>query len=235
MLKLKIRQVKVMEDFESVNDYDNRLPERETMVEEQLVLRGIRNKALLKSMVDVPRHLFIPEGLSDYAYYDGPLSIGEGQTISQPYIVAYMIQALNPDKDDRVLEIGTGSGYAAAVLSRLVSIVYTIERLDSLAKEAEALLKKLKYENIKVYTGDGTKGLPEEAPFDGIIVTAAAPEIPKSLLDQLDIGGRLVIPLGDRNTQELILINKDMDNIIVQRSIGAVRFVPLIGEEGWER
>jgi protein-L-isoaspartate(D-aspartate) O-methyltransferase len=144
-----------------------------------------------------------------------------------------MIQALNPDKDDRVLEIGTGSGYAAAVLSRLVTMVYTIERLDSLAKEAETLLKKLKYENIKVYTGDGTKGLPEEAPFDGIIVSAAAPEIPKSLLDQLDIGGRLVIPLGDRNTQELILINKDMDNIIIQRSIGSVRFVPLIGEEGW--
>jgi protein-L-isoaspartate(D-aspartate) O-methyltransferase len=224
-----------MEDFESVNDNNDRLPERETMVEEQLVLRGIRNKELLKSMVDVPRHLFIPEGLRDYAYYDGPLSIGEGQTISQPYIVAYMIQALNPDKDDKVLEIGTGSGYAAAVLSRLVSMVYTIERLDSLAKEAEALLKKLKYDNIKVYTGDGTKGLPAEAPFDAIIVSAAAPEIPKSLLDQLDIGGRLVIPLGDRNTQELILINKDMDNIIVRRSIGSVRFVPLIGEEGWEK
>ena len=227
-----------MEDYVSVNDDhsdDNRIPERETMVEEQLVLRGIRNEMVLKSMVDVPRHLFVPEGLRDYAYYDGPLSIGEGQTISQPYIVAYMIQALNPDKEDRVLEIGTGSGYAAAVLSRLVSVVYTIERLKPLAEEAEALLKKLKYENVKVYTGDGTKGLPEEAPFDGIIVAAAAPVIPKSLIDQLDIGGRLVIPLGDRNMQELILIYKDMDGIIDQRSLGGVRFVPLIGEEGWER
>jgi protein-L-isoaspartate(D-aspartate) O-methyltransferase len=146
-----------------------------------------------------------------------------------------MIQALNPDKEDRVLEIGTGSGYAAAVLSRLVSMVYTIERLRPLAKEAEALLKKLKYENVKVYTRDGTKGLPEEAPFDGIIVSAAAPVIPKSLIDQLGIGGRLVIPLGDRNMQELILIYKDMDGIIDQRSLGGVRFVPLIGEEGWER
>lgn len=214
---------------------NGRISDRASMIDEQLVLRGIRNKAVLKTMASVPRHLFVPEDLKDYAYYDGPLSIGEGQTISQPYIVACMIQALNPDREDRVLEIGTGSGYAAAVLSRLVSMVYTIERIGYLAEQADKLLKKLKYENIKVYTGDGTKGLPDEAPFDGIIVSAASPVIPRSLMEQLDIGGRMVIPLGDKNIQELILINKDMDGIIKERSLGAVRFVPLIGDEGWNR
>lgn len=215
-------------------DYDNRISEREAMVEEQLVFRGLRNEAVLKSMLAVPRHLFVPEHLSDYAYCDGPLSIGDKQTISQPYIVACMIEALDPGKEDVVLEIGTGSGYAAAVLSRLVSKVYTIERLDSLAKRTDILLKKLKYENIEVITGDGTKGLPGKAPFDGIIVSAGAPVIPKSLIEQLKTGGRLVIPLGTRNIQELLLVQKDMHGNIQERNLGAVRFVPLIGDEGWE-
>ncbi|MDD4766619.1 MAG: protein-L-isoaspartate(D-aspartate) O-methyltransferase [Desulfotomaculaceae bacterium] len=214
---------------------DNKISEREAMVKEQLIFRGIWNEAVQNSMLAVPRHLFVPENLRDYAYCDGPLSIGDGQTISQPYIVAYMIEALDPGKDDVVLEIGTGSGYAAAVLSRLVSKVYTIERLASHAKRAETLLKKLNYNNIEVITGDGTKGLPEQAPFDKIIVSAGASVTPKSLLEQLNMGGRLVIPLGTRDSQELLLISKDMHGDIKKRNLGSVRFVPLIGDEGWER
>ncbi|MDD4334254.1 MAG: protein-L-isoaspartate(D-aspartate) O-methyltransferase [Desulfotomaculaceae bacterium] len=218
-----------------LRDDDNRISEREAMVKEQLIFRGIWNEAVQNSMLAVPRHLFVPENLKDYAYCDGPLSIGDGQTISQPYIVACMIEALAPGKDDVVLEIGTGSGYAAAVLSGLAAMVYTIERLASHAKRADALLKKLNYNNIGVITGDGTKGLPGKAPFDGILVSAGAPVMPKSLLEQLKIGGRLVIPLGTRNSQELLLISKDMHGDIKKRSLGAVRFVPLIGDEGWER
>ncbi len=205
------------------------------MVKEQLVFRGIWNEAVRNSMLAVPRHLFVPEALRDYAYCDGPLSIGDGQTISQPYIVAYMIEALAPGKDDVVLEIGTGSGYAAAVLSRLVAMVYTIERLSSQAKRADDLLKKLNYKNIEVITGDGTRGLPDKAPFDGILVSAGAPVMPKSLLEQLKIGGRLVIPVGTRNSQELLLISKDKHGDIKKRNLGAVRFVPLIGDEGWDK
>lgn len=217
-----------------LSNEDDRFPEREAMVEEQLVFRGIRNEAVLNSMLAVPRHLFVPEDLRDYAYCDGPLSIGDGQTISQPYIVAYMIEALDPGKGDIVLEIGTGSGYAAAVLSRLAAAVYTIERLESLAIRADNLLKKLKYENVVVITGDGTRGLPDKAPFDGIMVSAGAPVIPKTLVEQLKPGGRLVIPMGTRNIQELLHIKKDMHGDIQERNLGAVRFVPLIGDEGWK-
>ncbi len=213
---------------------DDRISERQAMVEEQLIFRGIRNEAVLNSMLAVPRHLFVPELLRNYAYCDGPLSIGDGQTISQPYIVAYMVEALDPGKDDVVLEVGTGSGYAAAVLSRLVSMVYTIERLASHAGRADILLRKLNYKNVRVVTGDGTKGLPDKAPFNGILVSAGAPDIPKTLLDQLNYGGRLVIPLGTRNTQELLLVTKDDQGNIRERNLGAVRFVPLIGDEGWD-
>lgn len=219
--------------MEGLNNGCERISEREAMVEEQLVFRGIKNEAVLNSMLAVPRHLFVPESLRDYAYCDGPLAIGDGQTISQPYIVACMIEALEPGKGDVVLEIGTGSGYAAAVLSRLVSRVYTIERLASHAKQAEQLLKKSKYENIEVITGDGTKGLPDKAPFDGIIVSAGAPVIPESLLEQLNPGGRMVIPLGTKNMQELLLLTKDLQGNVRERNLGAVRFVPLIGDEGW--
>jgi protein-L-isoaspartate(D-aspartate) O-methyltransferase len=225
----------IVEDYNDIHNDDNRLSERQAMVEEQLKYRGLVNEAVLAAMLAVPRHQFVPEEQGDFAYYDGPLCIGEGQTISQPYIVAYMIEALHPDKDDRVLEIGTGSGYAAAVLSRLVAQVYTVERLENLAKQAEKTLKKLKYENVEVVIGDGTKGLPDKAPFNGIIVSAASPVIPKSLVDQLDTGGRMVIPLGDRNMQELVLIYKDTEGFIKERNLGSVRFVPLIGDEGWKK
>ncbi len=213
----------------------NRFSERETMVKEQLIFRGIWNEAVRNSMLAVPRHLFVPETLQDYAYCDGPLSIGEGQTISQPYIVAYMIEALAAGKDDIVLEVGTGSGYAAAVLSRLAAMVYTIERLASHGKSAATLLKGLGYENIEVITGDGTRGLPEKAPFDRILVSAGAPVVPKPLLEQLKNGGRLVIPLGTRDSQELLLISKNIHGDVKRRSLGAVRFVPLIGHEAWEK
>ncbi len=218
-----------------LEDYNQRNSEREAMVKEQLIFRGIWNKAVQNSMLAVPRHLFVPEALREYAYCDGPLSIGDGQTISQPYIVAYMIEALNPGKNDIVLEVGTGSGYAAAVLSRLVAMVYTVERLPAHAKRAEALLEKLNYRNIEVIVGDGTRGLPEKAPFDGILVSAGAPTIPNSLLTQLKTGGRLIIPQGTKDSQELKLITKDAHSEIRKRSLGAVHFVPLIGEEGWKR
>ncbi len=212
---------------------ENRADERKRMVDTQLIARGIKNKAVLDSMFIVPRHRFIPAHLQDYAYDDGPLPIGEGQTISQPYVVALMAEALEPASTDRVLEIGTGSGYAAAVLSRMAFMVYTVERCEILAREAQSRFHTLKYDNIKVRIGDGTKGWPEEAPFDGIQVTAGAPEIPKSLFDQLRPGGRLVIPIGGMGYQELLCIKRHPDGSFTQINLGTVRFVPLIGEEGW--
>ncbi|OPY57953.1 MAG: Protein-L-isoaspartate O-methyltransferase [Pelotomaculum sp. PtaU1.Bin035] len=212
---------------------NNRADERRRMVEDQLISNGITNKAVIQSMLTVPRHCFVSTRLQAYAYYDCPLLIGEGQTISQPYIVALMADALETTSADRVLEIGTGSGYAAAVLSRLASMVYTVERHESLASEARSRFQALKYANIRVHTGDGTKGWPEEAPFDGIVVAAGAPEVPKSLGDQLKPGGRLVIPVGERGSQELLRVRKKADNSFTREYLGAVRFVPLIGEEGW--
>ncbi len=211
----------------------DRAGERKRMVETQLLTRGLINKDVLQSMLTVPRHRFVPAHFQDYAYDDGPLPIGEGQTISQPYIVALMAEALEPASTDRVLEIGTGSGYAAAVLSRVVSVVYTIERNANLAREAESRFRALKYDNIKVRIGDGTKGWQEEAPFDGIQVTAGTPEIPKSLSDQLAAGGRLVAPVGGMGYQELLCIRRRPDGTFTRSNLGAVRFVPLIGEEGW--
>lgn len=212
----------------------NRMDERRKMIEEQLVPRGIKNKAVLQSMLTVPRHRFVPGQLQAYAYHDGPLSIGKGQTISQPYIVALMAEALEPSPTDRVLEIGTGSGYAAAVLSCLVSTVYTMERLETLAQEAQSRFLELNYDNIKVRIGDGTKGWPEEAPFDGILVSAGAPAVPDSLCSQLKPGGRLVIPVGGKGYQELVRVRQKSPNKFDREYLGAVCFVPLIGEEGWE-
>lgn len=212
---------------------DSRAKARRHMVKNQLVPRGIRSEAVLQSMLAVPRHCFVPAELQDYAYHDGPLPIGEGQTISQPYIVALMAEALEPSPGDRVLEIGTGSGYAAAVLAQLVSMVYTIERHASLAVKARFLFQSLKYENIIARVGDGTKGWPEEAPFEGIIVSAGAPVIPKSLYSQLKPGGRLVIPTGDRQSQELIRVRRCKDGDFSEEKLGEVLFVPLVGEEGW--
>lgn len=208
--------------------------QRDIMIQEHLSARGIHDQAVLKAMRDVPREEFIDARLRDQAYDDHPLSIEEGQTISQPYIVAYMIEALEPAATDRVLEIGTGSGYAAAVLSRVVTTVYTVERLARLAHSASQRLKHLGYTNIVVHEGDGTLGWPEHAPYDAIVVTAGAPQVPQPLLDQLAIGGRLVIPVGKSiESQVLVRVRRvSADDCRTERLCG-VRFVPLIGEEGW--
>ncbi|MGQ3685195.1 MAG: protein-L-isoaspartate(D-aspartate) O-methyltransferase [Candidatus Loosdrechtia sp.] len=213
----------------SVIDEDSFTRQRKRMVEEQLVSRGIQNKKVLEVMGTVPRHLFIPEERRILSYSDQPVPIGYGQTISQPYIVAFMTELIEPDKDDVVLEVGAGSGYQAAVLSMLVKKVYTIEVLEGLGKEARERLEMLGYTNINVKIGDGYKGWPEHAPFDAIIVTAAAEYIPQPLIDQLKPGGRMVIPVGGVYAiQDLMLITKDASSKIIKKSIVPVRFVPLI-------
>jgi len=197
--------------------------------------QGIRDKAVLDAMATVPREKFVGIHLLEFAYDDTPLPIEEGQTISQPYIVALMSEALQLKPDDRVLEIGTGSGYAAAILSRLAREVYTVERHHSLAQLAEGRMKDLKYDNVKVLCGDGTLGWPEHAPYDGIVVAAGGPDAPRSLIEQLGIGGRLVIPIGPSTTEQMLLrITRINDEEVEVEELGAVRFVPLIGEEGWE-
>lgn len=203
--------------------------QRERMVEKQLASRGIKDKEVLDAMKTVPRHFFIPEENRAFSYSDRPVPIGFGQTISQPYVVAFMTELLKVDKDDVVLEVGTGSGYQAAVLSRLVKQVYTIEVVEKLGKEAMKKLEALGYTNVKVAIGDGYKGWPEYAPFDVIIVTAAAEHIPQPLIDQLKPGGRMVIPVGGVYViQDLMLITKDDSSNIIKESIIPVRFVPLI-------
>ena len=204
------------------------LDQRRSMVEEQIVPRGVSESNVLGAMEEVPRHVFVPEPLRDQAYADGPLSIGLGQTISQPYIVALMTSLLELDGDERVLEIGTGSGYQAAVLSRLVKDVFTIEIREELGQKAQRILKDLGYENVHLRIGDGYPGWPEEAPFDGIMVTAAPDRVPEPLIDQLKIGGKLVIPVGDF-FQDLLVVTRTADGI-EQREIIPVRFVPMIGE-----
>ena len=207
---------------------------REEMVDRQLKKRGIRNKLVLDAFLTVPRHRFVPGDMQELAYRDGPLPIDEGQTISQPYIVAEMVEALNLVRDDEVLEVGTGSGYATAILSRIVKKVYSIERFQLLAKKAEKLFQSLNYDNIEIEIGDGTKGWQKKAPFAGILVSAAAPEIPEGLKLQLKKGGYLVVPVGDKNIQELLQIKYKGDDIYNENSMGMVRFVPLVGEEGWK-
>jgi protein-L-isoaspartate(D-aspartate) O-methyltransferase len=203
---------------------------RERMVEEQIVFRGVRDERVLEAMRVVPRHLFVPESLMSRAYNDSPLPIGEGQTISQPYIVALMTELLRPQPEDVVLEVGTGSGYQAAVLARLVKRVYTIEILPSLADAARRRLLEMGLGNITVRTGDGYRGWPEFGPFDGIIVTAAPPEIPSALLRQLKRGGRLVVPVGESaETQDLLVIEKSQtSDQITRRTVIPVRFVPMV-------
>lgn len=205
------------------------------MVVEQLVPRGVVDPAVLAAFKKVPRERFVDPQYQNLAYIDAPLMIGEGQTISQPFTVAMMTQLLQLQPADKVLEVGTGSGYQAAILGEIVSEgrVFTIERLEGLAKKAEKGLKGLNYENIKVIVGDGTKGLPEEAPFDAIIVTAAAPEIPPPLIEQLKIGGRLVMPVGGDWHQEMVRLTKTEEGI-KRENFGGYRFVPLVGEHGWE-
>lgn len=202
---------------------------RERMVREQIEQRGVRNPDVLRVMRQTPRHLFIPERLRSQAYEDHPVPIGYGQTISQPYIVALMTELLEPHKDAKVLEIGTGSGYQAAVLAPLVRHVYTIEIVRELAESAAELLRKLGYKNVTVRWGDGYQGWPEEAPFDRIIVTAAPPEVPKALIEQLKPGGKLVAPVGSSVFgQDLIVIEKTREGKLRRRSIIPVMFVPMV-------
>jgi len=198
------------------------------MVDSQIKSRGIADEYVLLAMKKVPRHEFVPENLQSEAYIDDPLPIGESQTISQPYIVAYMTEQLKLKKTDKVLEIGTGSGYQAAILAEIVDSVFTIEIIDVLAKEAEQALKDLKYENVFVKSGDGYKGWPSEAPFDAIIITAAPTKIPQPLVDQLNIGGRMILPLGNFY-QELVLLTKT-ETGVEKKTLLPVRFVPMTGE-----
>lgn len=208
--------------------------QRDIMIREHLQGRGIRDRAVLKAMRDVPREAFVNERFLDRAYGDHPLPIAEGQTISQPYIVAYMTEALELKKTDRVLEIGTGSGYAAAVLSRIVTTVHTVERLGRLVEEAGQRFKLLGYDNIVIHEGDGTLGWPEHSPYDAIVVTAGAPEVPKRLLEQLATGGRLVIPVGmSCEVQDLIRVRRLSEKEFRSEHLCGVRFVPLIGAAGW--
>jgi len=206
--------------------------ERRLMVEQQLRARGIRDERVLDAMARVPRHEFVPPEHRDEAYEDHPLPIGEGQTISQPFVVAAMLEALALRPEDVALEVGTGSGYETAVLAELVRKVYSIERIASLTECARAVLARLGYNNVTVVHGDGSQGLPEAAPFDAIVVSAAAPHVPTSLMDQLRDGGRLVIPVGSGFAQELQLVRKIGDNSTTLYLDG-VRFVPLIGREGF--
>ena len=206
--------------------------ERRLMVENQLRPRGIKDERVLTAMESVNRHLFVRKDLQDAAYDDRALPTGEGQTISQPYMVALMTELLELKGDERVLEIGTGSGYQSSLLSLLALEVFTVERVDSLAESAKDLLKELGYMNVNVFKGDGTLGLPEYAPFDAIIVTAAAPKVPDAYIDQLKTGGRLVIPVGDKVSQALHLIRKTPSGVEKSTSTSCV-FVPLIGENGW--
>ncbi len=204
------------------------------MVETQLIPRGIKDQRVLAALRKVPRHLFAGESNLPNAYDDMALSIGEGQTISQPYMVAIMTELLELSGEEKVLEIGTGSGYQGAILAELAKEVYTIERIPVLSERAASMFLALSYKNIYVKTGDGTLGWPQEAPFDRIIITAAAPKIPDPLLDQLGMNGILVIPVGSRFSQTLLKIRMTEDGIVEKHYTPCV-FVPLIGKYGWER
>lgn len=205
--------------------------EKQQMVKNQIIDRGIKDSKVIAAMKDVDRHVYVPENYRDMAYSDRPLPIGNGQTISQPYIVALMTELLELEEGEKVLEIGTGSGYQAAVLSHITSEVYSIEIIEELAKEAKKNLQKQGYNNIKLKTGDGYKGWEKYAPFDAIIVTAAPSDIPKPLKEQLAEGGRMVIPVGGQFIQELVLLEKK-NGELKKQEISAVRFVPMLDESG---
>jgi protein-L-isoaspartate(D-aspartate) O-methyltransferase len=207
---------------------------RKQMVDRQIAGRGVRDLRVLEAMRTVPREAFVSEHLAESAYDDSPLPIAEEQTISQPYIVALMAEALEIQPEDKVLEIGAGSGYAAAVLSRLGREVHAVERHESLAREAGERLERLGYSNVHVHHGDGTLGWPEHGPYDAIVVAAGGPEVPPALLDQLAEGGRLVIPIGpDPRNQDLVRVRRRAEGGTVRELLGSVRFVPLIGAQGW--
>ncbi len=207
---------------------------RKRMVENQILSRGIRDRRVIDAMLKVPRHIFVEEAMAAQAYNDNPLPIGEKQTISQPYMVALMSEMLELTGKEKVLEIGTGSGYQAAILATLADRVYTIERIRPLALRARKALDSLGYLNVNIKISDGTLGWKEEAPFDGILVTAGAPDIPRELVEQLAIGGRLVIPVGDQFEQTLVRIVKGEDGSITRENLIGCRFVKLIGRNGWE-
>lgn len=206
--------------------------QRRKMVEEQILGRGIKDLSVMEVLSRVPRHLFVNSSLQHRAYGDCPLPIGENQTISQPYIVALMTQVLDLKGGERVLEIGTGSGYQTAILAELASHVFTIERVKPLVKKTKELLEGLKYKNIVFKTFDGTYGWRDQSPFDAILISAATPSIPKSLIEQLADKGRLVAPVGERESQDLIVLNKN-GNKVMERKIGSCKFVPLIGKFAW--
>jgi len=210
--------------------------QRAKMVESQLKARGIKNIRVLKAMETIPRHLFVDEALMDQAYNDSPLPIDERQTISQPYIVALMTEALGLGGREKVLEIGTGSGYQTAILAALADRVFSIERIASLANRARNILDALNFYNVAIRVGDGTYGWREESPFDGIIVTAGAPRIPETFVAQLAVGGRLVIPMGSRISQDLFRVTRLSEDVndLKTENLGGCRFVDLIGEHGWE-
>ena len=212
-------------------DFDE---QRDAMVQQQLAARGVRSPRVLQAMRRVPREHFVDDALRDDAYRDGPLPIGAQQTISQPYVVALMAEALALQGDERVLEIGTGSGYAAAVLGCLAARVVTVERIESLAQQAARRLAALGYDNVQVRCGDGTLGWPDEAPYGGIVVTAAGPSLPPALKEQLADGAWLVMPVGaDAHAQELLCVQRTGRRRYRSRSLGGVRFVPLRGAQGW--
>lgn len=206
---------------------------REVMVRHQIKDRGLSDPRLLDALREVPREEFVPERYRDLSAADTALPIGEDQTISQPYVVALMTDALNLEPGHKILEVGTGSGYQAALLAEMGARVYTIERLDSLRRRAERTLHRLGYDDVHLRTDDGTLGWPEEAPFHGILVTAAGPTIPNNLLDQLHVGGHLIFPLAVNRHQTLTRITREPDGLFTRRDIARVAFVPLIGAEGY--
>ncbi len=210
--------------------------QRARMVETQIRARSIKDPRVLKVMESIPRHLFVDEGLMDQAYSDNPLPIGDKQTISQPYIVALMTEALQLSGRERVLEIGTGSGYQTAILAKLADRVFSIERVAALAARARKILDQLNCYNVAIRVGDGSYGWREEAPFDAIITTAAAPKLPQYLVEQLAPGGRLVVPVGSREVQTLYKFTRSAENPadIEKEDLGGCRFVSLIGESGWK-
>jgi protein-L-isoaspartate(D-aspartate) O-methyltransferase len=221
-----------MSSIDSSAETDQYSGERRRMVETQLRTRGICDERVLDAMLRIARHEFVPREFQSQAYSDHPIPIGESQTISQPFIVAVSLQALILNGHESVLEVGTGSGYQTALLSVLARFVYSIERIPSLARDAETILAKLSLSNVKVVIGDGSRGLPEFAPFDAILVSAAAPSVPRALVDQLSENGRMVIPIGPQHAQELQLVRKQ-DGRVVAQVLEGCRFVPLIGAEGY--
>ena len=206
---------------------------RRRMVEEQVIARGITDQRVIDAMFNVPRHKFVEQALEGKAYQDAPLPIGEKQTISQPYMVAVMSEALALDGSETVLEIGTGSGYQAAVLALLADRVFSLERIPSLARRARKVLDECGFGKVNIRVADGTQGWQEMAPFEGILVTAGAPEVPQHYLDQLAVGGRLVIPVGDRESQFLLCVTRTGENEYQEERMLGCRFVPLIGNHGW--